>query len=75
MTYVDGLVLPVKKRQLATYRSMFEHDLGGAEDVARRDEADVHVAHPDGLAIRNADAVLRPVADLHGQGARRRVCA
>lgn len=22
MTYVDGLVLPVKKRQLATYRSM-----------------------------------------------------
>jgi len=44
--------------------AMFEHDLGGTEDVAGGHEADVDLAQPEHLAISGRAPVLRPVAAL-----------
>ena len=51
---------------------MFEHDLGGAEDVASGDEADIHLAHANRLAIVDRRPVLLPVADVHDRQRLRR---
>jgi hypothetical protein len=40
--------------------AMFHHDLGGAEHVPGGDEADVHLAEPDHLAISNGRPTCGP---------------